>query len=73
MDKCTKCAESIAVAVSAAAAAISEGKTQDQIELLAVVFNQLGDTLETIAYLRQLCDNESNGDNNLNFFGYSNF
>lgn len=40
------------VAISAMAAAIAQGKTQNEINTLAVIFAQLGDTLATISLLQ---------------------
>ena len=48
-----------AAAISAVAAAIAEGRNTKEIALLAAMFVQLGDTLETIAAARE-CEN--NGD-----------
>ncbi len=41
-----------AAAAMAAAAVIAEGKTAEEIDLIAAVFVQLGETLETIAAAR---------------------
>lgn len=41
-----------AAAATAAAAFIAEGKTTEEIELIAAVFVQIGETLETIAATR---------------------
>ncbi len=41
-----------AAAAAAAAAFIAEGKTIEEIELIAAVFVQIGETLETIAAAR---------------------
>lgn len=45
--------EGLAASVTAAAVAIAKDKTTDEIDLLAVVFTQLGDTLATISLARQ--------------------
>lgn len=45
-----------AAAVSAMAAAIAEGRSTKDISLLAAMFVQLGDTLETIVAARE-CEN----------------
>ncbi len=50
------CAQSLAVSVSIAAAAISEGKTPGQLAVLAAAFTQLGDTLTTIAIFQSECE-----------------
>ncbi len=41
--------------VTAAANALAANATTEQIELMAVVFTQLGDTLATIAVSRSVC------------------
>ena len=41
--------------VTAAANALAANATTEQIELMAVVFTQLGDTLATIAVSRAVC------------------
>ena len=45
-----------AAAVMALAAALAEGRTTKEISLLAAMFVQLGDTLETIAAARDCSD-----------------
>lgn len=50
------CAQSLAVSVSIAAAAISEGKTPEQLAVLAAAFTQLGDPLTTIAIFQSECE-----------------
>lgn len=49
------CPNSLAAAITAAAAAMAEGRCSDDISLLAAVFNQLGDTLATIALQKARC------------------
>lgn len=49
------CPVSLAAAVTALAAALAEGKSDDELSLLAAVFTQLGDTLATIAVQRDIC------------------
>lgn len=49
--------EGLAVSISVAATAIAKGKSIDEVNLLATVFTQLGDTLATIAATRELYDN----------------
>ena len=46
--------ENLTVAVSAAAAAIAQGLDEDQLEVLAGIFAQLGDSLALIAVMRSL-------------------
>lgn len=45
----------LAVAISALACCIAEGKSADEIALISSVFSQLGDTLNTIAAQQALC------------------
>lgn len=42
--------------VTAAANAIACGRSAEEISLLGTVFSQLGDTLQTIAAHKTLCD-----------------
>lgn len=49
-----------AVAISALACCIAEGKSADEIALISSVLSQLGDTLETIAAHKALCSSEKN-------------
>lgn len=53
------CPEGLAASISAAAVAIASGKSADELNLLATVFMQLGDTLTTISVTRQLCENSN--------------
>lgn len=46
----------ISITVAALANLISQSCTEDQISLLAVIFTQLGDTLETIQTANSLCN-----------------
>lgn len=50
------CPTSLAAGVTVLAAAIAEGRSGDEVALLAAVFNQLGDTLATIAAQKALCE-----------------
>ena len=45
-------------AVTAFALAIAEGRSQEELALLAAVFSQLGDTLNTIAAQNELQETE---------------
>lgn len=45
-------------AITALAIAIAKGKSSEEINLLATYFNQLGDTLDTIAATRETCCGE---------------
>lgn len=51
--------------VSALACAIAKGKTNDELTILSVFFNQLGDCLETIQSGNEICC-KKNPDNTLN-------
>lgn len=46
------CGESAAAGITALAAAISKGRSAEEIGVLGVLFTQLGDTLETISVFR---------------------
>lgn len=46
-----QCPYALIASITATAALLAEGKTADEINLLGAVFNQLGDTLATIAAL----------------------
>lgn len=48
--------------VTALANAIACKLNDDEVGLLAVIFTQLGDTLETIAVQRALCEKNTNKD-----------
>ena len=48
--------------VTALANAIACKLNDDEVGLLAVIFTQLGDTLETIAVQRALCEKNKNKD-----------
>lgn len=50
--------------VSALACTIAKGKSENEIALLSAFFNQLGESLETIAAVQQ-CNNNNN-ENNVN-------
>lgn len=54
-----------AIAVSALAAALAEGKTLVELGIMATIFTQLGDTLATIA-AQQACCEEQQALNNKN-------
>ena len=42
--------------ITTIASVLAEGKTTQEISLLAVVFSQLGDTLATIAMQKEFCE-----------------
>lgn len=46
----------LTAAITAIANAVARGLTPDEVALLGTVFTQLGDTLQTIAAQRSLCD-----------------
>lgn len=56
MDGC-----SLNMTVSALACAISKGKSDAQLAVLAAFFTQLGDSLETIAAGNELCCGQLDG------------
>ena len=65
-----KCALELTTTISAAASAIAKDLSDDQLAFIAAVFNQLGDTLDTISAYRALCgatlkkdENNSKGGN----------
>lgn len=49
------CPNALITAITAAAAAIAEGRDPDEIAAIGAVFTQLGDTLATIAVQKNLC------------------
>lgn len=49
----------LAMAVSALACCVAEGKSSDEIALLSAMLSQLGDTLDTIAARQALCCGDS--------------
>lgn len=52
------------ITISVIACAIAENKSDDEVNILGALFNQLGDTLATIA--AQRASNDSNNDNGSN-------
>jgi hypothetical protein len=58
--------EELVALVTGIAIAISKDQTVDEINLLAVIFSQLGDTLATIATKREICENKENNKTNSN-------
>ena len=50
------CPNQLVTALTAAAVALSEGKSPEEISVLAAVLTQLGDTLATIAAQKTLCE-----------------
>ncbi len=53
------CPNELAASITAIAAAIADGKSQDELQLLASVFNQLGDTIDTIAAQQAICQSST--------------
>lgn len=52
------CPNQLVAAITAAAAAMAQGRSADELSLLAAVLTQLGDTLATIAAQKALCQAE---------------
>ena len=52
------CPNQLITTITALAAAMAEGKSVDEIELLAAIFSQLGDTLDTIAAQKSICSGQ---------------
>ena len=52
--------------ISALACTIAKDRSGDELELLAAVFNQLGDTLATIAVREEICTSKDT-DNDVPF------
>ncbi len=50
------CPNSLVASITAAAIAIAEGRDEDEITMIATIFVQLADTLETIAVARAKCE-----------------
>lgn len=55
MDGCA-----LNLSVSALACALAEGKSNEEIAHLAVIFTQLGDSLATIASTNEFCSDKNN-------------
>lgn len=49
------CPNELVTSITALAVAIAEGKSEDELSVLAALFTQLGDTLETIAVHKSIC------------------
>lgn len=49
------CPNELAASITATAIAIAEGKSEDELSLLAAFFTQLGDTIATIAVQKNIC------------------
>ena len=61
------CPEELVLFISTLAIAIAKDKSTDEINLLSVIFSQLGDTLATIATCRgNMEENQEKNDSNTN-------
>ena len=49
------CPNDLAFSVTAFAAAIAEGKSAEELALLASILTQLGDTLTTLSLQNEIC------------------
>lgn len=56
------CPASLVASITAAAIAMSEGKSSEEINLLGTVFTQLGDTLTTISVQKDNIESKCNKD-----------
>ena len=52
------CPEGLAASVTAAAAALSQGRSADELGLLGALFTQLGDTLTAISLAKGINENQ---------------
>ena len=52
------CPEGLAASVTAVAAALSQGRSADELGLLGALFTQLGDTLTTISLAKSINENQ---------------
>lgn len=52
----------VVASVSALSVAIAEGRSSEEISLLAAVFSQLGDTLATIAAVMEIGEHKEDDD-----------
>lgn len=52
------CPDELVLFISTLAITIAKDKSTDEIDLLSVIFSQLGDTLATISTSRQRCENK---------------
>ncbi|MCL2322237.1 MAG: hypothetical protein FWC47_09060 [Oscillospiraceae bacterium] len=57
------CGDSIVLSISALAIALSKDLSDDEIDILAASFTQLGDTLATISTTKGICDKRSKESN----------
>jgi len=56
------CSGVTVMTVTAAAVALADGKSVDELNLMGALFMQLGDTLTSIALQRELCENKCRKD-----------
>lgn len=54
------CPNQLTATITAAAAVLAENRSAQEITLLAAVFTQLGDTLNTIAAQQAICAGQKN-------------
>ena len=52
------CPNQLTATITAIAAILAEGRTTDEISLLAAILTQLGDTLDTIAAQKAICESK---------------
>ena len=52
------CPNQLAATITALAAVLAEGRTTEEISLLAAILTQLGDTLATIAAQQAICESQ---------------
>jgi hypothetical protein len=55
--------EELVVFISTVSIAIAQGKSDDELNVLAAVFSQIGDTLATISAQRDIIEAANNNDN----------
>ena len=56
------CPNTLVAAVTAAAIALSEGRSADELSLLGALFTQLGDTLTTISIQKSIAEPQCNNE-----------
>lgn len=54
------CPNTLVTSITAAAIALSEGRSSDEISLLGAAFTQLGDTLSTISTQKDIIESKNN-------------
>lgn len=53
------CPNELIAAITALAAIIADGRSDDEIALIGTIFSQLGDTLATIAAQKAFCESRN--------------